>query len=87
MTLHPRDLAPLCRLLSDPRSQQRQALVAHLHAAGPRPVLEALIAVEAGQPLDVVLADFARLRAAAYRAVGADQLPIRPLTLVKGRRR
>jgi len=38
-------------------------------------VLEALIAVEAGQDLDFVLADFARLAPEAYASVGADRLP------------
>lgn len=57
----------------DPRSSQRQRLVKHLHAAGERPVLEALLAVEAGQPLDAVLEDFARIPVATYRQVGADQ--------------
>jgi hypothetical protein len=71
----------------DPRSIRRQRLVAHLAAAGTRPVLEALIAVEAGQPLDAVLTDFARLPTAAYRSVGADRLPMRSLAVIKGGRR
>jgi hypothetical protein len=87
VTMHPQDLASLCRLLADPRSDRRQQLALHLHQAGPRPVLEALIAVEAGQPLDAVLADFARLPAAAYRSVGADRLPIRSLAVIKRGRR
>ena len=40
---------------------KRQRQAPHLHDAGPRPVLEALIAVAAGADLDDVLADFARL--------------------------
>ena len=32
------------------RSARRMRLCTHLHAAGPRPVLEALIAVDSGQP-------------------------------------
>ena len=71
---------------SDPRSARRQLLVAHLHEAGPRSVLEALISVAAGNGLDEVLADFARLPVATYRAVGADVLPI-PLRVIKGARR
>jgi len=41
------------------RSVRRQHLCKHLHAAGPRPTLEALIAVENGQLLDDVLEGFA----------------------------
>ena len=57
------------------RSARRRRLSEHLHSAGPRPVLEALIAVEAGQSLDAVLEDFARVPADIYRAVGADHFP------------
>ena len=52
-------------------SARRMELCAHLHAAGPRPVLEALIAVDRGQPLDDVLEDFARIPTDIYRAVFA----------------
>lgn len=45
----------------DPRSPRRQRQVLHLHRCGPRAILECLIAVERGQPVDDVLADFARL--------------------------
>jgi hypothetical protein len=38
--------------------------------------MEALLAVEAGQDLDDVLADFARVAISTYRAIGADELPI-----------
>jgi hypothetical protein len=55
------------------RSPRRQKLSEHLHAAGPRPVLEALLAVEAGQPLDLVLEEFGRVAADTYRRVGASQ--------------
>jgi hypothetical protein len=51
------------------RSARRMRLCSHLHSAGPRPVLEALIAVESGQDLDAVLEDFARLPADFYRDV------------------
>jgi hypothetical protein len=51
------------------RSARRIQLSAHLHAAGPRPVLEALIAVDSGQPLDDVLEDFGRLPADLYRTI------------------
>ena len=54
------------------RSARRIRLSTQLHAAGPRPVLEALLAVESGQPLDDVLEDFARVPADIYHAVGAS---------------
>jgi hypothetical protein len=57
------------------RSTRRLRLSAHLHAAGPRPVLEALIAVDSGQPLDDVLEDFARIPADIYRDVDAIYKP------------
>jgi hypothetical protein len=37
------------------RSARRQYLARHLHACGPRRLLEALLAIEAGQLLDLVL--------------------------------
>jgi hypothetical protein len=61
----------------DPRNSTRQYLVRHLCKCGPRCVLEALIAVEAGQDLDFVLTDFARLQPETYAAVGADRLPFK----------
>jgi hypothetical protein len=57
------------------RSARRRRLCSHLHAAGPRPVLEALIAVDGGQPLDDVLEDFGRVPADIYHAVGASSFP------------
>ncbi len=66
------------------RSARRQRLVQHLHRCGPRPVLEALIAVECGQDLDVVLEDFARLQPEIFEAVGADVLPIDDMAVVDG---
>lgn len=68
------------------RSARRQRLAAHLHDCGPRPVLEALLAVASGQPLDRVLEDFARLPVALYAAVGADRMPIDELLIVNGGR-
>jgi len=56
----------------DPRLVRRRFLVARLHAAGPRPVLEAFIEVAAGRDLDAVLEDFARVRPSIYRVGGAD---------------
>ena len=41
---------------------------AHLTECGPRCVLEALRAVERGESLEAVLADFARLRPETYHA-------------------
>ena len=58
------------------RTARQQHLAKHLHRCGPRPVLEALIAVDRGQGLDAVLEDFARLQPETYQAVGADTLPI-----------
>jgi hypothetical protein len=66
------------------RSARRQCLVVHLHDVGPRPVLEALIAVENGQSLDHVLEDFGRVPVSVYHDVGADVLPIERLQVVKG---
>jgi hypothetical protein len=70
----------------DPRSARRQRLALHLHRCGPRPVLEALIAVAKGQSLDAVLQDFCRLNASTYRRVGADKLPIPHEVVLKGRK-
>jgi hypothetical protein len=44
------------------------------------------LAVEAGQSLDVVLEDFARLQPEIYEAVGADMLPIDEVIMVDGGR-
>jgi len=54
------------------RSVRRQYLSKCLHAAGPRPVLEALLAVDRGQPLDNVLEDFARVPSSFYSILGAS---------------
>lgn len=62
------------------RSPRRQHLARHLHC----PVLEALLEIEAGRPLDAVLADFARLPAELYRVMGADVLAIDEWALVDG---
>ena len=47
---------------------RRWRLCQQLHESGPRPVLEALIAVECGQTLDEVLEEFARIPPELYRA-------------------
>jgi hypothetical protein len=63
----------------DKRSPRRQRLARHLHRCGERPVLEALLAVDAGQSVDDVLEDFARLPDSVYRAIGADALDPSPM--------
>ena len=70
----------------DPRSIRRQRLVAHLHSAGARPTLEAMLELEQGKPLDQVLEDFARVPVETYRAIGAAVLPINSLVVLKGGR-
>lgn len=57
------------------RNARRQYLVAHLHRAGPRPVLEAMLELERGHELDLVLEQFGRVPVEAYHAVGADAFP------------
>jgi len=68
------------------RSPRRQRLAALLHAAGPRPVLEALIEVADGAALDWVLERFARIPPATYHALGADRLAIDDVSIVSGGR-
>ena len=66
------------RVQAEQRSARRCRLVEHLRDCGDRPVLEALIAVANGSPLDRVLEDFGRLSPEVYRSVGADEfLPLR----------
>ena len=79
------ELLRLSKAFQEARSAKRQRLVAHLHAAGIRPTLEALIAVSQGQDLDLVLADFNRLSVETYHAMGANVLPVdQPLTVFEG---
>jgi hypothetical protein len=66
------------------RSARRVRQAHHLHAAGVRPVFEALLAVAAGQPIDEALAEFCRVPVATYHAVGADEFP--PLAVINGGR-
>jgi ABC-type hemin transport system substrate-binding protein len=68
------------------RTSRRQYLVRHLVACGPRPVLEALIAVAGGADLDATLEDYARLSPEIFAAVDADVLPIDDLAVVDGGR-
>jgi hypothetical protein len=65
----------------DPRSPRRQHLVKHLVDCGDRSVLEALLAVEEGQPLDWVLEDFGRIHPDTFAAIGADVVPVDTLIL------
>lgn len=51
----------------DLRSERRRRQVRHLIDCGERCVLEALIAVDNGQPLDLVLLEFERLHPDAYK--------------------
>jgi hypothetical protein len=69
------------------RNPRRQHLVGHLYRCGPRPVFEALIAVDSGQCLDEVLENLARLEPEVYWAVGADVLPIDDPAVLDGGRR
>jgi hypothetical protein len=56
----------------------------HLYRCGPRPILEALIAVADGQNLDQVLEDFKRLAPETYHALGADALSVESITVIDG---
>ena len=60
----------------DARSAERQRGVAHLCAAGPRVVLEALLEISRGKPIDDVLLRYAKMPVSVYRAMGADVLLI-----------
>jgi hypothetical protein len=66
------------------RSPRRQHLALHLYRCGPRPILEALIAVADGQNLDHVLEDFKRLAPETYHALGADTLSVESVTVIDG---
>jgi hypothetical protein len=68
----------------NPRNARRQRLALHLHRAGPRPVLEAMLELERGKPLDHVLESFGRVAIETYRAAGASELPIQRVSVVKG---
>src|SRR5258708_950381 len=68
------------------RSPRRPHLARPLHRCAPRPSLEALVAGDSGQHLDVVLADFARLQPDIYAAAGADPLPIDEVAIIGGGR-
>ena len=61
---------------------QRQRCATHLHDLGARPVLEALLELDAGRDLDDVLARYAELDPEIVRALGADRFPPLPLRRV-----
>jgi hypothetical protein len=67
----------------DPRNIRRVRLARHLHAAGPRPVLEALLDVADGRDLDETLQDFGRVSVETYRSVDADDFPPLKMKVVK----
>ena len=66
------------------RSARRQRLVAHLHAAGHRSCLEALLEVACGRDLDEALESFGRIPVEIYRTLGADLLSVDQLKVVAG---
>jgi hypothetical protein len=64
------------------RSARLQRLIAHLHEAGPRPVMEAMLEVARGKPLDSVLEAYGRIPVEIYHQLGANRLPFERLRLV-----
>lgn len=50
------------------RRSRRHQQSLHLQKCGARPILEALLAVDRGQSVDAVLADFGRLEPETYQA-------------------
>ncbi len=64
-------------------SPRRQRAAEHLHNLGPRPVLEALVEVEAGADLDRVLADFAQLDPKTVRQLDGDKFWPAPIREVR----
>ncbi len=77
--LHP--IGPIAaEIVANPR---RQRAAEHLHNLGPRPVLEALVEVEAGADLDRVLADFAQLEPETVRQLGGAQFWPAPLREIR----
>ena len=77
----PRSIDPhAAALVTNPH---RQRAAEHLHNLGPRPVLEALVEVEAGEDLDRVLADFAQLEPETVRQLDGDRFWPAPLREVR----
>jgi hypothetical protein len=64
------------------RSARLQRLIAHLHKAGPRPVMEAMLQVAGGEPLDSVLEAYGRIPVEIYHQFGANSLPYERLRVV-----
>jgi hypothetical protein len=67
----------------DARNVRRVRLARHLHAAGPRPVLEAMLDLANGRDRDETLQDFGRVSVETYANVGADDFPAIKLKVVK----
>jgi hypothetical protein len=61
-------------LKHSPDIARTMRLARHLHDLGPRPVYEALVAVEAGGDLLTVLEQYERLSADLMQAMGAREL-------------
>jgi hypothetical protein len=83
--MKPLSRADMLCFAPDARNARRRYLVRRLHAAGVRPVLECLLDVASGRPLDEALVDFARLPPETYRSVGAHDFP--PPVIIKGGRK
>jgi hypothetical protein len=66
------------------RSPRRQRLVRRLVQCRERIVLEALVQVDAGAPLDDTLEAFCCLQPADYAAAAVAALPLNKLALLNG---
>jgi hypothetical protein len=55
------------------RRDRRQALCRHLTIAGPRPVYEAMLELDAGVDLDNVLERYGRIPVSIYHRLGASE--------------
>ena len=62
--------------LKEARSVERQQGIAHLYASGPRDVMEAMLEISSGKPLNSVLRRYSKIPVSTYRMLGADVLPI-----------
>jgi hypothetical protein len=74
------------RPLRLPDTPRRRRLAQHLFDCGPRSVMEAVLAIGAGEPIDDVLEDFARVPAGLFTAMGAREIPAPELSTVDGGR-
>lgn len=63
---------------------RRRELAEHLRQLGARSILEALLEVERGEPVDSVLASFGTLSPSAVAAVGGNRFPPLPIYVVAG---